>query len=672
MKKLLLASILWSFIFVLFSPVAPVNAAVLQITDDSDDDTTPQISNGKVVWAKYDNVSESDVYLYDITTGVTTKLADNAVSPQIDNDKVIWTTTTDGDSEIFLYDIATESTLQITNNNVSDNTADLNDGKIVWMQGGDGEDTEIFLYDITSGITSQITDNSYYDNNPYISGDNILFDRLEDPNWEVFYYNIPTGVTTKITDSNDAYTEDFAMQIDNNTILWGRGGGSPRQIFFYDISTGNSTLVTNNFTGFSSAQIDDGKIVWQGWNPLPMDAPYEIFLYNIASTNTIQLTDNDFGDNGPQINDGKVVWVGNGPIYTYDLASNVTAKITNNDSDSNDFPQTSGGMVVWQNVSGEDNRRDLFLWDGIQPENAAPVINNLQDTEINIGEYSTVGSFIDADSTSWSATVDYGDGSGMQPLSLNGTNFELNHVYNTTGMFTVTVVVTDDGGLSDTERAEVTIVNSEPVTLYPIADSYLKQGSSNQNEGASTFMRLQSSGHNRGLIKFDESQIESAVGNSQNYTATLQLAITDLSNNWGANGRPVAVHRFTKNWDEGNGFVDSHTPIDRGTGNGVTWNCAVDSNISNQAKNCSGTTEWNMSNSSLWPFASAATATSTITNNQTGTVSFDVTADVQAFVNGSTQNYGWLLKKVDEGANGQIEFGTKESANSPQLIITTN
>jgi len=79
-----------------------------------------------------------------------------------------------------------------------------------------------------------------------------------------------------------------------------------------------------------------------------------------------------------------------------------------------------------------------------------------------------------------------------------------------------------------------------------------------------------------------------------------------------------------------------------------------------------------MSNSSLWPFASAVTASSTITNNQSGVVEFDVTSDVQSFLSGSNQNYGWLLKKTDEGANGRVQFGSKESANAPKLVITNN
>ena len=209
-------------------------------------------------------------------------------------------------------------------------------------------------------------------------------------------------------------------------------------------------------------------------------------------------------------------------------------------------------------------------------------------------------------------------------------------------------------------------------TLEPIADSYIKQGSSNENEGVSTFLRIQQTGHNRALVKFNESQIQAAIGNSQNYTAKLQLTITDNGNNWGANGRSIALHRLNSDWVEGNGFIDGNSPSNRGAGSGVTWNCSIDANITNSNDNCSGSNAWSMTNASQWPFISSPTQTAVITNNQSGVVEFNVTSDVQSFINGSNQNYGWLLKKVLEEQPGKVLFGSKETSNSPKLVISIN
>lgn len=207
----------------------------------------------------------------------------------------------------------------------------------------------------------------------------------------------------------------------------------------------------------------------------------------------------------------------------------------------------------------------------------------------------------------------------------------------------------------------------QPVTetFNSAGDTYIRNGEQNRNLGAGLFMKLQSSGSNRSIVKFDQATLQSTIGSHQVLSAKLRLNITDNGNNWGATGRTIDVHRLLSDWVEGNG-----TENNRGTGSGVTWNCAIDSNIVNQNDDCSGQTAWNMNNTSLWPFASAVTATTTIINNQSGAVEFDVTSDVQSFMSGSNQNYGWIIKKTNEGQAGQVSFGTKESTSVPQLVVT--
>jgi hypothetical protein len=51
-------------------------------------------------------------------------------------------------------------------------------------------------------------------------------------------------------------------------------------------------------------------------------------------------------------------------------------------------------------------------------------------------------------------------------------------------------------------------------------------------------------------------------------------------------------------------------------------------------------------------------------------VSFDLTADVRAFLDGSP-NHGWLVRKVNEGAPGRVEFASRETATPPRLVVLT-
>ena len=95
--------------------------------------------------------------------------------------------------------------------------------------------------------------------------------------------------------------------------------------------------------------------------------------------------------------------------------------------------------------------------------NQPPSVGALSNATLNEGDnYSANGSFTDPDSTSWTATVDYGDGSGIQPLIPSGTNFSLSHIYKDNGIYTVTVSVKDNQGAIGDTTSTITVNNVNP------------------------------------------------------------------------------------------------------------------------------------------------------------------------------------------------------------------
>ncbi|MFQ5657792.1 MAG: DUF6531 domain-containing protein, partial [Candidatus Methylomirabilales bacterium] len=143
-----------------------------------------------------------------------------------------------------------------------------------------------------------------------------------------------------------------------------------------------------------------------------------------------------------------------------------------------------------------------------------------------------------------------------------------------------------------------------------------------------------------------------AVGSGILTSAKLRLTIVLNGNNWGASGRDVAVHRMNQAWSE----------------IGATWKCSDDLNTQNSAPDCAGA-EWEMTNSSLWPFVATPTALALHEKTQTGPVEWDVTADVAAFLAGTATNYGWIVKKVEEGQSGKVEYSSREGVAPPELLI---
>lgn len=84
----------------------------------------------------------------------------------------------------------------------------------------------------------------------------------------------------------------------------------------------------------------------------------------------------------------------------------------------------------------------------------------------------------------------------------------------------------------------------------------------------------------------------------------------------------------------------------------MTWFTPVDTDIANKQPN--GAVAWNGARSFLGPLTAPPIL---IVNKQTGTIEFDVTQDLR-----SGFQDGWLVRKQDEAAFGNVRFYSKEGA----------
>jgi len=105
--------------------------------------------------------------------------------------------------------------------------------------------------------------------------------------------------------------------------------------------------------------------------------------------------------------------------------------------------------------------------------NAPPAVHPILDATTDEGDtFAQVGSFEDPDvSDSWIGTVDYGDGSGVQSLTLSpDKTFSLDHLYRDDGIYEVIVTVTDSWAESSTSIFTLTVRNVAPtLMLDPVA-----------------------------------------------------------------------------------------------------------------------------------------------------------------------------------------------------------
>lgn len=207
------------------------------------------------------------------------------------------------------------------------------------------------------------------------------------------------------------------------------------------------------------------------------------------------------------------------------------------------------------------------------------------------------------------------------------------------------------------------------------ADTYVRSGAPNTNEGASAFLRVRDAGDNRALVGFDSAAIAALVEGRGIIAAALVIDVAANGDNWGRTGRAVDVHRMLIAWDEGNGRDAGYDRAEsfRGDAPGATWNCASDANTANSRADCAGVSLWEMAKPNrpdLHPWAVAPTASALIVNGLVGPVQWDVTADVQAFLAGTVPNCGWIVKKANEGQAGLVDFASRESMHGPRLFIT--
>ncbi len=163
-----------------------------------------------------------------------------------------------------------------------------------------------------------------------------------------------------------------------------------------------------------------------------------------------------------------------GFTYSYDFDNDGTFEITASTSANATVPagflaDGPGDRIVRGRIQDKDGGFTDHLTT-IYINNVAPVVSAGSDAAINEGgTFSGAGSFTDPGTDTWTATVDYGDGSGEQTLALNAKTFALSHVYANGGTFTVAVRVTDDGGTH--EDTLLVAVNAAPVAVGDAAST---------------------------------------------------------------------------------------------------------------------------------------------------------------------------------------------------------
>lgn len=199
-------------------------------------------------------------------------------------------------------------------------------------------------------------------------------------------------------------------------------------------SLGPSISADGRWVGFHSL---DDKIVVPD-----VGGFFDVFLYDRDTQAVIIVSRNDAGDQA------------NASSFGASVASDGHLVL---------FGSTASNLAV---SAGAGNQ--LYLR-SLASLNQAPVLPPVGPVDlVEAQPLHLTGSFTDNDgSTSWTARVDYGDGSGVQPLALNANKtFALDHLY-MPGAYDLTVAVTDDAGATGSLVIRVAVSNVRPTVNLP-------------------------------------------------------------------------------------------------------------------------------------------------------------------------------------------------------------
>ncbi len=259
---------------------------------------------------------------------------------------------------------------------------------------------------------------------------------------------LDASASADLNEPNSGLTFEWDLDYDGNTFQVDTTGETPPVSFPDNFATRSIALRVTDSEGDSDM------------------ATTTLTVSNVAPTATITGTPVTAVE-GDTISLGSTIF-DPGILDTQTIAWSVTKDGdpygSGNDPTFDFTPDNIGTYEVTLTVTDNDGGVGIET-ETITVNSAAPMV--ILDPSLTVVKgvaFTLDGSFTDPGSDDWTATVNYGDGTGDQSLVLAGTTFQLNHTYDTVGFY-IAIVTIDDGDGGVTEKS-LTV----EVQLPPLAD----------------------------------------------------------------------------------------------------------------------------------------------------------------------------------------------------------
>lgn len=194
-------------------------------------------------WAS-DGSSESDIYLYDLATGIERRVtgAGGQYFSALSNRKLAYTDGSKGDrdDDIMVYDLGTGETIRLDRPGLQ--WAPQISGH--WMVYNDWRHTnnEVYLCDLQTMTETRLTDSPAIQGGPHINGHRVVWTDLATGEGDISLLDLRTGVVTNLT-QHPSYDGQSGIDDDMVVFVSKRDGGIPN-LFYHRLRDGKTVQVT--------------------------------------------------------------------------------------------------------------------------------------------------------------------------------------------------------------------------------------------------------------------------------------------------------------------------------------------------------------------------------------------------------------------------------------------
>jgi beta propeller repeat protein len=256
-----------------------------QLTLDEGYQCYPKIFESHIIYMKYLETGQIEMYMYDLGTGTETKLPLSEASWDYSfyDDKVVWSK--GGWENIFLYDISTGVETQITfgagGNDLKSFPA-IYGNNIVWEDGRSGG-AEIYLYDLVDNSEHRVSSIDHSAVSPQIYKNIIVWQGMSESNWwDIYMYDMgPDKRFGTLDDGGETHivsapgTQAMPVVFEN-TIVWMDDRNYGWDIYSYDLTTNTEKRIIAG----SNPIIYGDKILYD-------DEYGGVSLYDLTSDSTL-------------------------------------------------------------------------------------------------------------------------------------------------------------------------------------------------------------------------------------------------------------------------------------------------------------------------------------------------------------------------------------------------